>query len=111
MSTVVWVSGWQQRGFHRSEAWDEGMLLIWLQQILLGVRRFLTEVFISTGPPGDALLLEMRSSRRMPVWKLSFYESETKSTIYDKVLRIKLEKSEASGCPDEGNETQSGRRL
>jgi hypothetical protein len=34
------------------------MLLIWLQEILLRKRLFLTEVFVSTGPPGDALLLE-----------------------------------------------------
>jgi hypothetical protein len=38
---------------------------------------------------------------------LSFCESETKSTIYSKVLHIKLAKSDASRCPDGGNETDS----
>lgn len=35
VSTIVCVWGWYWRDFQKSEAWDEGTLLIWWRQILL----------------------------------------------------------------------------
>lgn len=34
-STIICTQFWEQRDFYKLEAWDEGTLLIWLQQILL----------------------------------------------------------------------------
>lgn len=50
-------------------------------------------------------LLKMRSSRRTPVWKLPFCDSETiQQAIYSKVLHVELAKSNMLGCPDERSE-------